>query len=366
MSNDEFDPIFGDDSNSNFYSSTPSSPSSRYSQQHSSNNDTDWAKPAEKESTIGVWGGPGTGKTIYLASAIYALRVRLGIHGNQGYDIFPRPGISLTEFNEANRFLTDVVGGFAGGNIPQANIHLTPFALSIGYQNNSFFGREGHYNILDILDSMGEYSRELDATHTYWQHLRNTRGIIFIIDGKQKNGSYQQIVDFGNIKISYTSLISNFVNIMRLADPLPYLAIVITKCDTHTNITNWRDLANAYPTDESKEDLLYKIIGDDYSLLKNTFKKRYKIFTTSSVGWYEDEDGVLQRRDTNQGKIEIADKHIFTSYHTAYSLLWLLDRIESQKRRKLPLWRQTLQTLFHKSNVSILKEAYQDMEKYLP
>ncbi len=273
---------------------------------------------------IGVWGPPDSGKTILLTSALWTLQGNL-----DKYNVISPFNLerTATDYQGAEEFFKLTAKFGAGGNegFLENTVIDTAFTVYITYPDSGR-GKNGHFHSLSMADIRGEYMRESNHDHSYWQHLRRTRGILFVVD--QSERTMQWFIDR---RTSYEELINNFIAQMRYA-PHPetgrycdqFLMICVTKAD---QFVRGPDDASRFHT----EDYLKKIIGTvSLERLRKTFKGRLEIALTSAVGWSRDDQGrwqagAYERRILNRNRL---------SYQTVYALLRLCDHIEEERIRQ--------------------------------
>lgn len=335
---------------------------------------TDSSAPptSDDETEIGVWGAPGSGKTILLGASVYTLRSRLGVYSDKGYEVMPSPRASLTEFRAANFFLNEIAGRLRDGYVPPPNVGIDPFWLSLGYKDGGN-GEDGRYHELRVVDASGEYIVNDDPEFSYWHHLRKARGIFFVVDGEPRNSkvgrsTYAKRFRFNRagVEAGYGQLISNFYNIIGREKRKPFLAICITKADTIPAIINPHEAEKQYRSEANRERLLKEIIGNEFGMLTTLFRGRYRIFVTSATGWYQEPNGDWRSNVSNDGET-LLDENDLPTYQAALPLAWLFDKIEEERiqEHRSFLWRNFVKRR-RISNIHILQEAFLRESGYLP
>lgn len=348
--------------------------------------------------SIGVWGPPGTGKSVLLSSGLHHLQHMpipdspgdnsLGIRW--GYEVgIPRwlDTEDPATFKRSDNFLTNMVAAFGDGKLPQATrlaSNTERVLLELVYRDSrdgfSFKGRIGRRHVLEIMDDPGELIFRDDHEDIYWQRLRACRGIMLIINGNNLNGSYQRDFETPNRaeKYGYNMLKQSFFNKVCLNGNLPFVAVCITQMDANTTVQGYKDVWEKQNDEGELKRLLNEITGINmYDAFKHKFGNRFRVFLTSATGWaYEDVDFKYQYvpnvTQDPKNKIPILIDKRATPLNVLHALLWLLDCVEYENwQHSLPkgFINRIFQRYIYKqriSNLSILKTIYNKSLGYLP
>jgi hypothetical protein len=296
---------------------------------------------------IGVWGAPGTGKTMCLVAALRSLERISTANGHHYYVQAPHQedaDETQESIQRARSFLVDVRAAVDDNEAFPAptEVNTKPFSLYLTLEDDKS-GTIGRYHKLCLFDAAGEHAKQQDHNHPYWQHLRRVRVILLIVDAEAERTNQ-----------GYAKLITNFTNIMNDRDQS--LAIIITKVDT-------RNPHLAIEMDG--EALLAGIIGKDNMgrLFGKFSSSRRKIFATSAVGWCIDPNDSARiipniSRESGDKTRLIRGGDLWRPYNLAYALAWAMDELEESRLRALGKIRANFIRRRRKTNVAIVEEYH--------
>lgn len=289
---------------------------------------------------IAVWGASGVGKTVYLAGAMLALQT-----------FYEDRWSWLIGGNSAGRehtfdFINYEIGKLQGGRMVQPTEEKEPeqylFQLE---QRGDLLGRTGRYHEIALVDVAGVLIEDTADRYSYFETLRNSQGILMLIDPKLK-GVYQaptpersEVTYFALINLLIKHLQDTHGKGARLEMPI---AICLTKIDQEEH----------WPYRNQPKKYLQEILGKaTFNLLANTFTKK-EFFAISTVGRYRDPvTGQEQSNlDPHPDRNHLLNFKAWEPYCVLDPLFWLLDHFEREHDRRLPLWRRVIRQAVRESN----------------
>jgi hypothetical protein len=182
---------------------------------------------------IGVWGPPGTGKTVFLAAALQALE-RISVKTESSLlsysvrtPLAVDPDEDSASIKAAENFLQSIRAKLDAGEwpAPTTDGYNAPFSLYLTLKDNGM-GTLGRFHKLRLVDAAGEHTRNENPSHHYWEHLQSVKVILFMIDAQNLEGRF-----FEDKSENYSTLIQRFVNRLNNTASSQYLAVVVTKLD---------------------------------------------------------------------------------------------------------------------------------------
>lgn len=311
---------------------------------------------------IGLWGGPGSGKTTYLAALrIAALLDETSDWKLQGQDdLFPGSTKFLAEqtnFLRRGKFpapthdSADFGYRVSGMVIPSL---VDQFAGVLGVRKqlrNEIMGklkmaRPMNFT-LHVRDYPGGDFLSTDYEDELWQYLSDCHGLIYLFDPELEETEYpnyeyiQQSADYVMQLMTKRNQIEN--------NRLPhYLAVCITKFD-EPGIFSKLQASKLIRLDlpgmegipyvrDAKE--VFNMLADRLTIrtIERYFQpNRIRYFMTSSIGFYTDESGTIDAvdccnvLDTPDGKLirgEVTPINVFTP------LIWIENQVSNGQNQK--------------------------------
>jgi hypothetical protein len=220
--------------------------------------------------SIGIWGPSQSGKTTYLASLISEMK-----SNPDKWDL-----VQLRSQDHDTNIDTKLVPDLRKGLFPAGTdfvdpSELKPYVYHITKRNLLSKKRFS----IKILDFPGIWVGLGDSrSKALLEHLAECDGIIAIVDPQKENGGEAV---FGHSEKNYDHVISELISEIRSTQEdnttVPRISFCISKCDLDQN---FKYIDN--PEEYFKSIIGRAIWGD----IKNTFRKKHKVFCISSVGRY--------------------------------------------------------------------------------
>ncbi|MBE2196031.1 MAG: hypothetical protein IAE83_17790 [Anaerolinea sp.] len=238
-------------------------------------------------------------------------------------------------------------------------LNAVPFSMYVTRQDTAG-GRDGHFHLFSLLDVKGESTLERNPEDEYWEHLRRTQGILFVVGASSRTEEWFN----ESANRSYSVIVDNFISQMkhvphgqRYKTCQQQILICLTQVDQIVKPDN----AATFGVRQAVES---RIGRTSLELLEKTFPNRVDIVATSAVGWTRDEKGIWQANATGDRILQRERQ----PYNAVYALFRLLDHIEDRNIRKhrwFPLSQYTLAR--RRKNVDLLRRWKDDNRlPYMP
>ena len=220
---------------------------------------------------ISFWGSKSSGKTVFLTALFHSI-----LTGEKKWKIQPLDDPSI-------KFIHDRWEELVERHVfPQPTTREERDRIfKFGIKRKTLLGMNSKEIELDFLDPAGEFFENpgLDAVHgnIVFNTIKNSRGLICLIDPERKQSEYFKLVlkNFSKIKETFSPQ-SKFYQI-----PIP-VAICVTKLDANAAFVNDYRKFDA-------ESYAIKLMGEDSYRLLTSFLQIYKFFGVSSMGWDQKE-----------------------------------------------------------------------------
>lgn len=288
---------------------------------------------------IAVWGASGVGKTVYLAGAMLALAT---FHPKWNWLM----GGDGAERQRTFDFINYEIGKLQGGSMVQPTEEKEPeqyiFQLE---QRGDLLGRNGRYHEIALVDVAGVLIEDTTDRRRYFETLRNSQGVLMLIDPKLK-GIYQaptpersEITYFALVNLLIKHLQETHAKGARLEMPI---AICMTKIDQEEH----------WPYRNQPKMYLQETLGKaTFNLLTNTFTRK-EFFAVSTVGRYRDPvtGEEASNLDPHPDRNQLLNFKAWEPYCVLDPLFWLLDHFERERDRRLPLWRRIIRRTVREPN----------------
>lgn len=288
---------------------------------------------------IAVWGASHVGKTVYLAGAMLALAT---FHREWSWLM----GGDGDERQRTFDFINFEIGKLQGGKMVQPTEEKEPekyiFQLE---QRGDLLGRRGRYHEIALADVAGIQIEDTTDRKRYFETLRNSQGVLMLIDPTLKN--VYQAPTPAKSEISYFALINLLIKHLQETQAkgakleMP-IAICLTKIDQEEH----------WPYRTQPETYLQETLGKAaFNLLTNTFTTK-EFFAVSTVGRYRDPVTGEERSnlDPHPDRNQLLNFKAWEPYCLLDPLFWLLDHFEHERDSRLPFWRRTLRRLVREPN----------------
>jgi hypothetical protein len=265
------------------------------------------------EIRIGVWGGPGSGKTTFLAS----LRIAALLEESGEWSICGQDSL----YPGSTKFLADVTNTLRKGEFPAATTTSFEYAYEVtGRVTPGILrdmpgtalqmlgiGRQVSF-ILHLYDTPGGYFASItDPNNALWEKLANCDGLIYLFDLSKEQREYSNF--------EYMQIAADFIKQKtarnRYIDKkyLPhFLAACLSKVDDPAILKALIQAGLVIQNEHDRRDTPYladtrqafEAIGDpliDKTLSRYFHNRRLNHFACSSIGFYAQADGRIDLGD---------------------------------------------------------------------
>lgn len=301
---------------------------------------------ADTSTRIGLWGGPGSGKTTFLAS----LKIAALLKNSGNWYIYGDDRVCAGSVKHLAIATTDLRNGNFPGNTLEVEVHAYRIKGTVEEKllDKLFSGFKNQK--LDIVLYVqdfpgGFFAKETDPNAEIWNYFANCKGLVYLYDfAKEERG---EAYNFDSVQFLVDYLLQR-EDVALIDGYLPhYLSICVTKYDDPVVIEKLQkaepNIIKSDPQDPRNTPYIkdpqkaFEILADPLvkeTLERNFIPSRVNYFCTSSIGFYAPKDSQVDLGDyvnvieTQRGSNKIRNARHLVPVNVIEPLVWLQHSIQ--------------------------------------